>query len=240
MADELATKASTDTDVNHLIDFLKPINSVADKRSTVITSLLIALIKFKEKIQASVSTTQQGNINYIISRFNLLLEAFKAANIFIFPKGEIEHYYTQSAIDYLKFTDKDKTISFHTERDYILSTNDKNVLEANYIELIPVLKASVPQIKVDLSKHLKFQIVEWIQTVQRAISKGDISEVDGLKTNAKIDYKIFSQIIEVVSLQVQLDKRFTCKIKISKSLTEMDKEIEFDEKTIPHDFQFKI
>lgn len=240
VADELVTKTSTDTDVTHLINFLRPINPVADKKNTIITSLMIALIKFKEKIQASVSATQQGNINYIISRFNLLLEAFKVANIFIFPKGEIEHYYTQTTIDYLNFTDKDKNSSFHKERDYILSTNDKIVLEANYSDLVPTLKASVPQIKVDLSKHLKFQIVEWIQTVQRSISKGDISDENGLMTNAKIDYKLFNQIFELAYLQIQPDRRFICKVKISKSLTEMEKEIAFDEKTIPHDFQFEI
>ena len=240
VADELVIGNSTDTDVTHLIDFLKPIIAIADKRNNVITSLLIALIKFKEKILVSLSAPQQANVSYIIPRFLLLLEAFKASNIFIFPKGEIEHYYTQTTIDYLNFTDKDKNTSFHTERDFILSTTDKTMLETNYVELISVLKASVPQIKVDLSKHLKFQIVEWIQTVQRAISKGDVIEIGGLKSNAKIDYKIFSQIIEVIDLQVQSDKRFICKIKIKKSLTLLDKEISFNEKTIPHDFEFEM
>jgi hypothetical protein len=240
VADELATKTSADPDVTHLINFLKPIISVADKRGTVVNSCLIALIKFKTKILADVSPAQQANINYIIPRFNLLLEAFKAANIFIFPKGEIEHYYTQTVIDYLAFSDKDKNTSFHAERDYILATTDKTTLEATYPELISILKASVPQVNVDLSKHLKFQIVEWIQTVQRAISKGDVSEVAGLKANAKIDYKLFSQIIEVLDLEVQPDKRFTCKIKVNKSLTDLNAEITFNEKTIPHDFVLTI
>jgi len=102
------------------------------------------------------------------------------------------------------------------------------------------LKSSVPQIKVDLSKHLKFQIVEWLQTVQRAISKGDITEINGLKANAKIDYKLFSQIIEVIELKIEDDKTFICKIKISKSLTSIDQEISFTETTIPHSFEFKI
>ena len=240
VADDLVTKTSTDPDVIHLIDFLTPIISVTDKREAVINSCLLALIKHKTKILSEVSISQQANINYIIPRFNLLLEAFKAANIFIFPKGEIEHYYTQTAIDYLNFTDKDKNTSFHAERDYILATTDKVTLEATYPELISILKASVPQVKVDLSKHIKFQIVEWIQTVQRAISKGDVSEIAGLKVNATIDYKLFNQIIEVLDLNVQPDKRFACKIKINKSLTDLNTEIEFNEKTIPHDFMLTI
>ncbi len=240
IADDLITKTTTDTDLIHIIEFLKPIISIEDKRNTVIVSLLISLQKFKDKILAIVSTAQQANINYIIPRFSLLLEAFKSANIFIFPKGKIEHYYTQTTLDYLNFTDKEKNTSFHTERDYILATDDKSELERKYAELIPILKASVPQIKVDLSKHLKYQIVEWMQTVQRAISKGDINDVIGLKTHAKIDYKLFNQILEVTDLQIQPDKRFVCKIKISKSLTDFDKEIDFNEKTVAHDFEFEI
>lgn len=240
VADALITKTTTNIDVNHIIDYLKPIIGIVDKRNSVITSMLIALIKFKDKIFVEVPLLQQGEINYILPRFKHLLEAFKSANIFIFPNGEIEHYYTQSTIDYLNFTDKDKNNSFHTERDYILACTNVSELETNYCELIPVLKSSIPQIKVNLSKHLKFQIVEWLQTVQRAISKGDITEINGLKSNAKIDYKLFSQIIEVINLKVEDDKRFVCKIKISKSLTSIDQEISFTETTIPHNFKFKI
>ncbi len=240
IADELITKTVADADVNHIIDYLKPIIGIADKRNSVITSMLIALVKFRDKIFAELSPTQQGEINYLLPRFKHLLEAFKAANIFIFPKGEIEHYYTQTEIDYLNFTDKDKNTSFHNERDYILACTNTAELEINYEELIFILKSSVPQIKVDLSKHIKFQIVEWLQTVQRAISKGDITEVNDLKANARIDYKLFSQIIEVIDLKIEDDKRFVCKIKISKSLTSIDQEISFSETTIPHNFEFKI
>ncbi|MFV5699163.1 ATP-dependent nuclease [Flavobacterium sp. ZT3R17] len=240
VADDLITKTTTDVDINHIINYLNPIIAITEKRNSVITSMLIALVKFKEKIIAIASPIQQGEINYIIPRFIQLLEAFKSANIFIFQKGEIEHYYTQTPIDYLNFTDKDKNSSFHTERDYILACANITELESNYAEVIPVLKSSVPQIKVDLSKHLKFQIVEWLQTVQRAISKGDITEINGLKSNAKIDYKLFSQIIEITDLQVSEDKRFVCKIKINKSLTKIDQEISFTETTIPHNFEFKI
>ncbi len=240
VADDLITKTSPDSDVTHLIDFLKPIISVADKRNTVVISMMIALIKFNSKILATVSSSQQSEITYIVPRFHKLLEAFKAANIFIFPKGEIEHYYTQTTIDYLNLTDKEKNSSFHTERDYILASDDKTALEIEYDDLVRVLKTCVPQIKVDLSKHLKFQIVEWLQTVQRAISKGDIKEIESLKVNAKIDYKLFNQIIEVVDLKVEDDKSFVCKIKIAKSLTDTDHEITFTETTIPHTFEFKI
>jgi hypothetical protein len=240
VADNIVTKTTTDADLVHLIDFLKPIVSISDKRHKVVTAFLIATIKFKDKILSIIDEDQKAKVNFIIPRFTQLLEALKTANIFIFPKGEIEHYYTQTSIDYLSFSDKQKNVSFHTERDYILSTFDKKQLETDYVELLPILKSSVPQVNVDLSKHLKFQIVEWIQSIQRAISKEDIKNMIGLKSNAKINYKLYNQILEVNFLEIQDDKRFTCKMKIKKPLTELDNEIEFNEKTIPHNFILKI
>lgn len=240
VADNIVTKTTTDTDLIHLIDFLKPIISISDKRHKVITAFLIASIKFKSKILSVIDEDQKAKINFIIPRFNQLLEALKTANIFIFPKGEIEHYYTQTSLDYLNFSDKQKNESFHTERDYILSSFDKGQFETDYAELLPILKSSVPQVSVDLSKHLKFQIVEWIQTIQRAISKEDIKNMVGLKSNAKINYKLYNQILEVNSLEIQEDKRFICKMKIKQPLTELDNEIEFNEKTIPHDFILEL
>lgn len=240
IADDLITKTSSDTDISHIIDYLKPIAAISENRIRVVTSTLIALIKFKDKVYEVVSSDQKININYVMPRFKKLLEAFKSANIFIFPKGEIENYYTQTALDYLNITDNEKNSSFHKERDYILSCVDSLELKTTYTDLLFVLNDSVPQIKVNLSKHLKFQVVEWIQSVQRGVSKSDITDLDELKTNAKINYDLFSQILEVTSLKIEKDKRFICIIKINKSLTNLDKEIVFNEKTIPHDFEFNI
>lgn len=240
VADDLVTKTTTDNDVNHLIDFLNPLINNADKRHTVITSTLISLLKIKNKILSVISENQKAKVNFIIPRFTQLLKALKSANIFIFPKGELEHYYTQTTLDYLNFSDTEKNTSFHLERDYILSCSDKQELETKYKHLLPILKDSVPQVKVDLSNHLKFQIIEWMQTVQRAISKEDINDLEGLKTNAKINYTLFNQILEVSRLRVNKDKKFVCKIKIKKSLTDIANEFEFCETTIPHNFEFKI
>jgi len=175
----------------------------------------------------------------VLPRFNLLLEAFKAANIFIFPKGEIEQYYSQTSINYLNITDKEKNTSFHKEREYLLSCEDISEIETNYKELITILKTSVPKVEINLNKHLKFQIIEWIQTVQRAVSKGDIKDLDGLKINAKINYKLFSQLFEAKELNINNDKKFTCKIEVNSSLIASSPVVLFDEKTIPHTFEFK-
>ncbi len=239
IADDLIQKTSTDADILKLITYLKSIPADADQRHRMIISIALAIQNFKSKILANASASQQTTINFVTPRLQILIEAFQQADIFILPKGELEHYYSQTSVDYLNVSNKD--VLFHTERDFILTCTDKSILETSYSELIPVLKNSVPLIKVDLSKHLKYNIVEWIQSVQVAISKGEVTDTTTLKSNAKVDYNLFSQIIEVAEdLQVQSDKRFKCKIKISSSLTDADIHIEFDEKTIPHEFTFTM
>lgn len=235
IADDLVLKTSTDADILKLIKYLKPIIKEPKQKRNAIVSVALTIQKFKEKIIATSSSSQHTTINFVIPRLDILIEAFKAANIFILPKGELEHYYTQTSIDYLNVSNKD--VAFHSERDFILSCTDKAILETSYSELLPILKKSVPLIKVDLSKHLKYKIVEWIQSVQVAVSKGEVTDTNSLKSNAKVDYNLFSQIILVSEdIVVQEDKRFKCKIKISSSLTDDDIQIEFDEKTIPHEF----
>lgn len=239
IADDLVQKTTTDPDVLKLINYLKPIISDTKQRRNVIVAVALTIQKFKEKVLATSSSPHHTTINFVIPRLEILIEAFEASRIFILPKGELENYYTQTPIDYLNVTNKDT--SFHSERDFILSCPDKATLENSYPELLPILKKSVPLIRVDLGKHLKYKIVEWIQAVQVAISKGEVTDLSTLKSNAKVDYNLFSQIILISEeIQVQHDKRFKCKIKISPSLTNDDIQIEFDEKTIAHEFEMNM
>jgi len=239
IADDLVLKNSTDLDILKLINYLKPILADTKQRRNTTVSVALTIQKFKDKVIATSSSSQHTTINFVIPRLEILIEAFEAANIFILPKGELEHYYTQTPIDYLNVSNKD--VAFHCERDFILSCTDKAILETSYSELLPVLKKSVPLIKVDLSKHLKYKIVEWIQSVQVAVSKGEVTDTTSLKSNARVDYNLFSQIIMVSEdIEVQEDKRFKCKIQIRPSLTDGDIKIEFDEKTIPHDFALTL
>jgi len=174
-------------------------------------------------------------LNLILGRVRKLIEAFETCNVYILPLGELEHYFKKSPINYLNIGSKDKL--FEIERDYILLCNDKNELITNYSLLVDILNKSVPIVSIDLKTHLQYVIIEWIQIVQRGIAKGEITSIDDLKTNAKVDYKLYNQIIEALELTVQPDKKFSCKIKFQDSLIEKYKELQFDEKTLAHDFK---
>jgi len=236
VANDLITKSSTDPDVSHIISFLKPIIGLGDRRHHVLVATLMALRRFKDKILPVASTAIHSNINFILPRFDALLNAFKVANVFIIPIGEIEHYYIKTSLDYLNFSDNQKNTSFHVERDYILS-EPVAILEAVYADLMLILRESVPQIKVDLYLHLKYQILEWLQKVQNGISKGEVIDIATLTTNAKIDYKLFNQIIEVEDLKIEEDRKFICRIMIKASVSATEKVVSFNERTIAHDFE---
>jgi AAA ATPase domain len=238
IADSIVKSVTTDPDIIDIIKILDPIVSVGDKRNTVITSSLMCILKFKEKIINTLPSSSKSSVEYVSSRFYLLLKALEAGNIFILPDGEIENYFTQTELDYLNITDNEKKKSFHTERDYILSCEDPNELEKQYQNLISILKESVPQMKVDLNRHMKFQIMEWIQVLQTAIAKGDVNGLDELQSNAKVDYKSIKQIINVINLNVEDNKTFVCKIKINDTLLITSSEISFNERTVAHNFEF--
>lgn len=240
IADNLVTKTTIDPDLNHAILYLKTIITIADKRHEVMISTLLILQRYKEKILTIVSLSVIDSVNYVLPRFELLLNVFKASNVFIIPKGEIEHYYTQTKIDYLNFNDNQKNLAFHTERDYILSEVNITTLENTYSELMKILRDSVPQIKVDISKHIKYQLIEWIQKVQNAVVKNEVKDLTSLINHGNVDYKFFNQIIDISEFKLEQDGRFLCKVILKPSLIREVNEVIFNERTIAHEFQLNI
>ena len=235
IADDLIQKTSTDPDIMRLINYINPIIGNTDQRSNVILAVVLGVQKFKPKFLEVSSSSLHNTINFVVPRLESLVNAFATGNIFILPKGELEHYYTQTVSDYLNITNKD--LSFHSERDFILNSTDNSILEASYSELLPILKKSIPLTKIDFSKHLKYKILEWIQLVQISISKGEVTDTATLKSNGKVNYELFSQIIELTGdISIERNNKFKCKAKISSFLTDANVEIEFNEKTTPHNF----
>ncbi len=166
---------------------------------------LLAILKYDIEIRTVLDAPNIANLNLIIGRITQLHNAFKSCNTFIFPKGEIEHYYTQSPVDYLNITNKDTW--FHTERDFILQATSAEINDS-YADLITILKEAVPVIDIEIKKHLKFEIFEWAHRVQTGIAKGEINNEEDLTRNAKINYNLYNQILELQNLTINEDKTF--------------------------------
>ncbi|NIA29292.1 MAG: hypothetical protein GWP06_05165, partial [Actinobacteria bacterium] len=194
------------------------------------------VLRFKNDIENIIDEDKRAILNFIPARLEQLLNAAKSCNIYFLKLGEIEHYYTQSEIDYLNITNKD--IAFHKERNFILNS-DAQTIKDNYGKLINLFEEIIPTIDVKLIEHIKYILIEWIQKVQSSIVRGEIENIEHLKRNARINYNLFNQIIEIVEFQFEENNKFKCKIKISSKLIDRNIEIEFDENTTPANFNIE-
>lgn len=224
-----------ETDNSQLIALKAKLNSFsAEEEHSKRVATLLAILKYDAEIRSVLDDPNIASLNLIIGRITQLQTAFKSCNTFIFTKGEIEHYYTQSAVDYLNITNKDTW--FHTERDYILQANPTEINDG-YSDLITILKEAVPVIDIEIKKHLKFEVFEWIHRVQTGIAKGEINNDDDLTRNAKINYALYNQILELQSLTINVDKTFECIITIRETLVGTPLEINFNQTTNAHNFE---
>jgi len=220
----------------HLIELKEKIDSYpVDKEHSKRVTVLLAISKYEIDIRALLNAENIANLNLIIGRLTQLFNAFKACNTFIFPKGEIEHYYTQSAVNYLSITNKDTY--FHTERDFLLLLETKEEILNNYPELTEILKEAVPTVEIEIMKHVKYEVFEWIHKVQTGIAKGEINNANDLKRNAKINYTLYKQILELQDLDIKADRTFDCRIIISEAIAVERPIVNFNQLTIAHNFQ---
>ena len=179
----------------------------------------------------------KDEVETVLAKHNRYLECIKNANIFIIPDGELEHFFKALPIDYLNITQKDKL--FGAENDYILNINTKEKLEDMYSDILPLLKSSVPHVKVNILKHVKYTIIDWIQKVQNAIARNEIKDLQTLKSNARVEYSTFNQILECRDgdFTIQADGTFRCTIYLKASVTGEEKRITFSDTTTPRDFE---
>ncbi|GAA4079587.1 hypothetical protein GCM10022389_27030 [Flavobacterium cheonanense] len=225
---------SQTTTIPQLIELKGKLSSLTpEEEHSKRVSTLLAILKYDSEIRTLLDTPNIANLNLIIGRISQLHNAFKSCNTFIFPKGEIEHYYTQSAVDYLNISNKDTW--FHTERDYILQANEADI-NRSYADLITILKEAVPVIDIEIKKHIKFEVFEWIHRVQTAIAKGEVNNNDDLIRNAKINYTLYNQILDLQNITINDDRTFECRITIKETLIEVPLEINFNQTTNAHDF----
>lgn len=228
--------SAQEQELPHLIELKEKIDFIpAVKEHSKRVAILLAISKHEADIRALLNPENVANLNLIIGRLTQLFNAFKACNTFIFPKGEIEHYYTQSDVNYLSITNKDTY--FHTERDFLLQVGTKQEIQDNYPELTAILKEAVPIIEIEILRHVKFEIFEWIHKVQTGIAKGEITTVADLTRNAKINYSLYNQILELQDLNIQADRTFECRIMINETISAACPVVNFNQSTNAHNFE---
>lgn len=237
IGEALNNNTSENESVKKIVDRLHTL--YADKRNNIEAIkdvILLSLYRFKDLIE-EVQPDIKNDVETVLAKHNRYLECIKSANIFIIPNGELEHFFKAIPIDYLNITQKDKL--FNSERDCILDIDTKEKLEEMYSDILPLLKASVPHVKVNILKHVKYTIIDWIQKVQNAIARSEIKDLQTLKSNARVEYSTFNQILECRDgdFTLQPDGKFNCTIYLKASVVGEEKQINFSDQTIPRNFE---
>jgi hypothetical protein len=232
IADYFLSSDFQDEDILYLKSVLASFSPEEEHRRRV--STLLGIIKLEAKIKPNLTGKVLANFSLVIGRITQIISAFKACNTYILPKGEIEHYYTQSEIDYLGISNKDNC--FHIERDYLLQIENEAEIISKYSELVCQIKYAVPIVEIEIRKHLKFEIFEWVHRVQTAIAKKEVNNVDDLTRNNKINYALYGQILDLESLVINEDRTFSCQIKIKAILDNAQPIVEFTQVTNAHSF----
>lgn len=239
IGDALNTATGNNPIQNKIITHIKGLYSDKGNNLDAIKDcVLLSVQRYPDDLKA-VIPAKADEIDLTVSQLNCFTDAIKASNIFITIKGELEHFFVASSIDYLNISNK-KDKLFHEERNHILGL-DSNGIKAEYAELLSTLTASVPFITVNMLEHTRFTVIDFIQRVQTAVERGDVTNIETLRNNGNVDYKTFSQILDCADgdFCVKDDKQFTCKVVLKESVVGKTLTVEFDNKTTAHEFQFK-
>lgn len=239
LSNELISQTSTDPDISKVITKLVELYKEKDKNiSQILDVVHLSLYRIKDKI-ISLLPHKENDINSFLVKHKKQIECIKSGNIFIIPDGELEHFFKASKIDYLNITQKDKF--FESERDSIMNMDDAEHIKMEYNDLLPLLNESVPHIKVDILNHIKFAVVDWIQKVQNAVARNEVKSSQSLKTNARVEYSSYNQILECKDEDFTLnpDGTFKCTIYLKSSVIGEEKQITFSDKTTPRDFNIE-
>lgn len=238
IADNIISKKTESLEISKLITHLRTYIGENDKIENIEKyrlSMLLGIIRYQSTIESIVDNDKKATIKLISSKLEKLILSCKTCNTYFIDRGEIEHYYTQSDIDYLNIKNKDKT--FHKEREFIL-LNDSETIKKNYNDLIALLDNIIPSVEVNLNEHLKFILIEWIQSLQSAIIRGEIKSIEHLKVNARVNYSLYRQIFEIIDFEQDITSMtFTCKIKISNNLISDEIILSINEKTTAFNFE---
>ena len=109
----------------------------AENVDTYKTVLLQGVNTAGDELSKYLSKVTAKTLPLIKNLAAFILAAAEAANVYILPRGCIEHYYSQTKLLYMPVSGKDKL--FRYELDFIQSAHRKSVRK-NYRELIELLE----------------------------------------------------------------------------------------------------
>lgn len=132
-----------DFSINSEVDvFVQKLKSLYEKYEkpenldTFKTVTLMGVLNLERKVQDILPIPLARTIPNIINLSRLIFAAFETARVYILPCGCIEHFYTQSKVEYMPVSAKDRL--FHTEYESMVLMSQKD-LRKHYPALISIL-----------------------------------------------------------------------------------------------------
>lgn len=192
--------------------------------------MILGIQRIKDKLQ-NILPEQSDDIHFIAGRIRQIIEACKAANVFVLPRGELENYFEGIDNHYdISSDSKSKSNLFSKERDYLLTNPTESEIKSRYNDLIDVLDSATQENKINYEDNLLRNVQNFIHKVQSASRFDKIDDMESLKISSKINYTMYDSILEILEY-TKNDSSFTCKIKIKKFENIPEKLIKFDSDT---------
>ncbi len=103
------------------------------------TVVMQGVMNHGDDLQKVLSPRIADSIPLMKNLFSIVIASAASASVFILPRGCIEHYYTQSCVQYMPVSAKDKL--FHFELEHLLKSGEEDI-RSEYGELIAILESA--------------------------------------------------------------------------------------------------
>ena len=118
------------------IKYLYSKHDAPENMDTFKTVVLMGATLLRAELSDFLPLPLAASLGQIINLANLIFAAIEQSRVYILRRGCIEHYYTQTKVDYMPVSSKDRI--FHSEIEFMLEQNSAK-LKKNYEELLMIL-----------------------------------------------------------------------------------------------------
>jgi hypothetical protein len=190
---------------------------------------ILGVMLLKEELRKTI-TSKTGEVEFIFGRVNIIIEAFKMANVYLLPRGQLENYFQIN--NQFVISNNEKSTTFNDELNFLKRVDlSEAELTTRYGPLLQLLDSVTGSSKVNSGLIIKRYILDFIYSIQREVLLHDISDTTDLKKNKTINYDSYKDILDVVSFSIN-GKSFKCTIRLKvEDISSTD--IEFDENFAP-------
>jgi hypothetical protein len=188
----------------------------------------------------SVSEALGQSLTMCTTTLNSILEVMTNSRVHVLRKGELENYLPSYKGNPYNVADDAKYPTFVSEIDSLNSPgmNRPDVI-ARYPDLIDVLDSSSPNVYIDLDLYLGYVIGDWINKVQFATERGELSSMEQIENLGSLDWLIYKRILEVISFDKSEDG-FRCTVRLRSNMDPDARQFTFTAATVPARFRLPV